>query len=270
MNTKFFFILVFLMIPLSASFAQEDTTLVLTEDTTQTDEIDSVKKQISDIISEVNKRYVELNDIHSEGDIKIKTPKVDETASIEINLRKKDDVWFKIDGPLGIDVAQAHFGRKQFIFLNDLNDEAVTGSSNIRNIGTLTKIRCTFDDLMNAFSGSVRIPKSKKDSIYMSEEGNSYVVSLKRGTITRRYWIDKTNYIVSKYNYLSKKGEILIQFEFSNFDTYGISNYAKKVEIRRPKQGEYFSLKFDSYLASQPNLNFTVSIPSDYKRKTWK
>ena len=256
------------------SYSQEDTTQVA-EDTTAVDttaiaENDPVKQEISRIVKEVNTRFMAINDIHSEGEIKIKTPKYDESASIEMNVKKKDDIWFKIEGPLGIDVAQAHFERKRFVFLNDLNDEAITGSSTIINIGTLTKIRCTFDDLLNAFSGSVRISKSKSDSVSMTEDASTYVISLKRGTITRKYWIDKTYFNVIKYAYLSKKMETLIQFEFSNFENTGTGSYAKKVEIRRPKQNEYFSVRLDQFGYNQPNLNFTISVPSDYKRKNWK
>lgn len=249
------------------SFAQDTT---YTEDTTKTEEIDPQKKLISDIIKEVNKRSSSIDNIRSEGEIKIKTPKIDESGSIEIKAKKKDDVWFKIEGPLGIDVAVGHFNRKKFIFLDDLNDELITGSTTILNIGTLTKIRCTFDDLLNSFSGTVRIPKAKNDILSMSDEGSQYVVSLKRGTITRKYWIDKSTYLVSKYAYYDKKGQTLIQFEFSNFVTSGDGAYAKRIEIRRPKKNEYFKLTIESVSTNQSYLDFKVEYSSDVKKKNWK
>ncbi len=249
----------------------EDTTSIA-EDTTKTTEVDPVKQQILDIIKQVNERSASIDNIRSEGDIKIKTAKIDESGSILIQVKKKDDVYFKIEGPLGIDAAEGHFNRKKFTFLDHLNDQAVTGSSTILNIGSLTKIRCTFDDLVNAFSGTVRIPKSKKDKMTLSDEGGTYIIELKgeKATITRKYVIDKTSYSVYKYSYISKTGTVLIQFEFSSFRTSGDGSYAKQVEIRRPKQGEYFKLTFDNVNLNQSNLFFNVSIPSDYQRKVWK
>ena len=254
-------------------FSQEGQDTILTtteEDSVKTEEPDPLKAQISAIIKEVNNRYEAVDNIISSGNIKIKTPKMDEEASIEIHAKKKDDLWFLIEGPMGVDVAQAHFNRKRFVFFDDLNDELITGSSTILNIGTLTRIRCTFDDLMNSFTGTVRIPKSKKDSLWLEDETSQYVVALKRGTITRKYWVDKLSYAVTKYAYYSKKGVVLIQFEFSDFSAYGDASYAKRIEVRRPSKKEYFRLSFETVSLNQSYVSFTVDYPSDAKRKNWK
>jgi hypothetical protein len=247
----------------------EDTTFTVKEDTVLT-ETDPVKAQISSIIKEVNSRASEIDNVYSEGEIKLKTPTMDETGDVTMKVKRKDDVWLKIEGPLGIDVATGHFNRDKFVFFDDINDVVTTGSTTILNIGTLTKIRCTFDDLLNCFSGAARIPKGKKDQLSMTEEGNQYVISLKRGTITRRYWVDKTSYTVNKYDYLSKTGKTLIAFEFSNFSTYGTVSYAKKVEIRRPSKGEYFKITMETVNLNQSYLDFHVDYPSDVRVRAWR
>jgi hypothetical protein len=248
-----------------------EDSLNIAEDSLQTEEQDPVKKEISRIIKEVNYRSSQVDNILSEGEIKIKTPKIDETGSIEIRIKKKDDLWFKIEGPLGIDAAVAHFNRERFIFFDDLNDVVTTGSTNIMNIGSLTRIRCLFDDMLNSFSGTCRILKGKKDELSISEEAGRWVISLKRGTITRKYWIDRDNYFVYKYIYLNKKGQTLISFEYSNFTSYGTSTYAKKIEIRRPKQSEYFRITLETVNLNQNYLNFKVDYPyGEVKVRNWK
>lgn len=247
----------------------DDTTLTIKEDSVIT-ETDPVKAQISAIIKEVNSRAAEIDNVYSEGEIKLKTPTMDETGDITLKVKRKNDVWLKIEGPLGIDVAVGHFNRDKFVFFDDLNDVVTTGSTSILNIGTLTRIRCTFDDLLSCFSGAARIPKGKKDALSMTEEGNQYVISLKRGTITRRYWVDKTSYIVYKYIYLSKTGKTLISFEFSNFSSSGTGSYAKKVEIRRPSKGEYFKITMEQVNLNQSYLDFHVDYPSDVRIRTWR
>lgn len=248
---------------------EENTTV--SEDSTEAEETDPVKLEVSRIVKEVNSRSKEIDNVISTGEIKIKTPKIDETGDIEIHVKKKDDLWFKIEGPLGIDAAVAHFNRDRFTFFDDLNDVVTMGSTSILNIGTLTKIRCTFDDMLNSFSGTVRISKGKKDELAMTEEGGQYVLSLKRGTITRKYWVDKDNYFVYKYMYVSKTGQTLISFEFSNFSYSGTSTYARKVEIRRPKQNEYFRLTMENVSLNQGYLDFKVDYPyGDVKIRNWK
>ena len=164
------------------SYSQTDTTSEQTGDTMQV--------FISNIIKEVNRRSELIDNIISEGELTIKTKDIDNSGSIDIKAKKKDDVWFNITGPLGINIAEAHFGRKNFTFYNARSDEVITGSSSVHNIGTLAKVRCTFDDMLNVFSGTVRIPKAKTDVLSITEETSQYVVQLVRGTITRRYWVD--------------------------------------------------------------------------------
>ncbi len=283
---KGFILIASLFLFAKASFAQDDTTIVknpedtamvtIPEDTSVTSENDPVKQQIVEIIKEVNRRSAMVDNIISSGDVHVKVPpkkgqeEIDQNGSIEIHVKKKDDVWFDITGTFGVRGAMAHFNRKNFVFFNSLADEVIMGSSTIINIGTLTKIRCTFDDLVNAFSGTVRISKSKSDVLSMTEEGNQYVVALKRGTITRKYWVDKNNYSVYKYAYFGKSGSTLLQIEFSNFTSYGESYYAKKIDIRHPKQGEFFSVSLETVGLNQNNVSFSVSYPDDVKIKRWK
>ena len=251
-------------------FSQENPDSVVTVEDTVQAEVDPVKAEISAIIKEVNRRAAEVDNVYSEGEIKIKTPTMDETGDIIMKVKRKDDVWMKIEGPLGIDVATGHFSRDKFVFSDDMNDVVTTGSTTILNIGALTRIRCTFDDLINSFSGTVRISKGKKDELTKIEEGGQYVLSLKRGTITRKYWVDKTDYTVYKYLYLNKSGKVLISFEFSNFSSYGTSSYAKKVEIRRPSKGEYFKITMEQVNLNQSYLDFHVDYASDAKMRVWK
>jgi len=119
MNRLFHVTLLILVLFSVKSYSQEDT-ITVPEDTTQTVETDPVKLEVSRIIKEVNTRAAEIDNIISSGEIKIKTPKIDETGDIEIHVKKKDDLWFKIEGPLGIDVAVAHFNRDRFTFFDDL------------------------------------------------------------------------------------------------------------------------------------------------------
>src|SRR6266498_4394264 len=104
------------------SSAQEDTTQAA-EDTLKNavdsliTEEDSLRTYISGIIKEVNRRSALIDDIHSEGEITVRTKDIDNSGSVEIKVKKKDDVWFLIEGPMGIDIAEGHFGRKKFLFL---------------------------------------------------------------------------------------------------------------------------------------------------------
>lgn len=228
-----------------------------------------------DIMKEVNRRYELTDNILSEGEVKIKARNMDESASIEIHAKKKSDLWFKIEGPMGIDVATAYFGRNNFTYLNSLNDYSITGPTNQTNISAVTRMKAYYDDLLNAFSGTVRIVKYMNDVMDMQESGLNNVLIFKTtneaGVVTtRKYYVDKNTYVVTKSETLNAAGQILSSLFFSNIVKNGDGWYAKTVEASNPKKGEYVKLIMERYSTNQPNLSFFVSIPSDVKKKVWK
>jgi len=230
--------------------------------------------KILDIMKEVNRKYELTDNIRSEGEVKIKAPGMDESASIEIRVRKKNDLWFKIEGPLGVDVATAYFGRQNFTYLNSLNDYSITGPTNQANISAVVRMKVYYDDLMNAFSGTMRLVKYKNDLMQLNELGNNNVITFtttsETGIITnRRYYVDKNTYIVNKCEYSNAKGDIISSIYFSNIVNSGDGWYAKTVEASNPKKGEYVKLIMEKYYSNQTNLSFYVSIPSDVKKKVW-
>lgn len=231
--------------------------------------------KILDIMKEVNRKCDLTDNILSEGEVKIKAPGMDESASIEIRAKKKNDLWFKIEGPMGIDVATSYFGRDKFTYLNSLNDYSISGPTNLANISAVVRMKVYYDDLMNAFTGTMRLVKFKNDVMQISEFGNSNVLSFTttsdKGIVTiRKYYVDKTTYIVNKCEYTNVKGAVLSSIYFSNIVNTGDGWYAKNIQASNPKKGEYVTLTLEKYFTNQMNLNFYVLIPSDVKKKVWK
>lgn len=230
--------------------------------------------KILDIMKEVNRRAELTDNILSEGEVKIKAPGLDESASIEIRTKRQSDLWFKIDGPLGVDVATGYFGRKNFVYLNSLNDYSITGPTNQANISAVTRMKVYYDDLLNAFSGTMRIVKYVNDVMEISEVGNSNVLKFTTtnaaGIVTnRKYFVDKNTYVVNKCEYSNMKGDIISSIYFSNIVSSGDSWHAKTIQASNPKKGEYVTLTLEKFSANQMNLSFYVSIPSGTKKKVW-
>ncbi len=264
---KNFFLAVFFITFSIPVFAQE-----LDEYFTGTTEAEI---KILDIMKEVNRKCDLTDNIRSEGEVKIKAPGMDESASIEIHAKKKSDLWFKIEGPMGIDVATAYFGRDKFTYLNSLNDYSITGPTNQANISAVIRMKVYYDDLMNAFTGTMRLVKYKNDVMEITESGLNNVLvfttTSDKGIITKRkYYVDKNTYVVNKCEYTNLKGDILSSIFLSNIINNGDGWYAKTVQASNPKKGEYVTLSIEKYATNQMNLSFYVSIPSDVKKKVWK
>ncbi len=231
---------------------------------------DSLGTLISTVIKNVNERAKPIDNIHSEAEIYIKTKTLDQNGFIEIKLKRSDDFWFRIWGKFAFiskDAFIAHFNRKNFIYLNNLEDKLIEGPTTEKNIGHIVRVECSFDDMMGALSGAPIINYTKKDTMSWSEDKNYYILTLKNIKI-KRYWIKKTDYSVEKYAYLSRKTlNAYVLFEFSNYTPSSGGYYAKQIKIT--KGTTKLTYKFKSVTLNKSFLNFNVDVPSGVKRIRW-
>jgi len=210
---------------------------------------------------------MEVNNISAEGLIKINTRNIQEEADIVVSVKKKDDLYFKIDGPMGIDVGAGHFNREKFTFADYLNDKAYTGTTNALNISSLTKIPVTFDELMNIISGGARIRKYDTDTCWYTEEGEYIVLQFlsAKGTY-RKFYVNKAEMYVDRFIHINNKKQITLNVQYSNYVNSGTGIIAKKISVSRPFKGESFIFTYSKILINNSYLNFKVDIPSDFYR----
>ena len=229
---------------------------------------DSLRDIISNLMKEVNDRSASVDLIHSNGDIYVKSKTVDQKGNIEIKAKKPDDFWFRIWGSISIiskDAFIAHFNRKDFVYFNNLDDKVIEGPSTDDNIGYITRVKCSFDDMMNILTGTVRIPYNR-DTISYSDDDTYYYLTLKSGKI-RKYWIRKSDFTVEKYVYLNRKMQATLTFSFSNFMMNANGQYAKKMEIT--KGTIYVKYAITDISFQQSSLNFNVDYPSKVRHIRW-
>lgn len=226
----------------------------------------------SDIIANVNKNALLIDLMHSEGELSIKTPTLDESGSIEIKVKKQNDVWYRIYGSVAFiskDAFLGHFTRKNFVYVNNMNETVIEGRTTDTNIGYITRIRCSFDDIMNVMSGTCFIPVLEQDSVYSEDDPAFYLISIKSQNKLKKYWIRKEDYFVTKYIQYDEKNNIYLIVEFSNFFKTSNSAYAKKIVIQRPSKKEKMSLFLTEVLLNQNNLNLNLERPSGYRKIKW-
>ncbi|HPS64791.1 MAG TPA: DUF4292 domain-containing protein [Ignavibacteria bacterium] len=244
--------------------------------TVTTDTLNSVNPEIIALINSVNEKSLLVDMIQAEGDVYVYMPKAEDkeaNGQIEIRCKKPDEFWFRIwgsVGPISKDAFFGHFTRTKFLYYNNLNDYSIEGPTTDENMGAIIKVKCTFDDALNALTGSVKIPFDlKSDTLTLREEGNNNVVTITNLRYKRQYWINKNDNSISKYDYYIKANKTKISIDFSGYTSAGSGKYAKYVSMTSSK-GEKMKITFKSYLPSRSYLNFSVDVPYDIVHKVWK
>jgi hypothetical protein len=231
---------------------------------------DSISTLINTVVKNVNSRATPIDKIHSEASINIKTSTMDQDGFIEIKMKRPNDFWFRIWGKFAFiskDAFIAHFNRKNFIYLNNLDDKLIEGPTTDKNIGYIVRVECSFDDMMGALSGAPIINITGKDTITWKEDNTYFLLTIKSGKI-KKYWIKKTDYAVDKIAYLSRKSQsAYLLFEFNNYTTTSGGYYAKQIKIT--KGTTKLTYNFKSVSLGNENLDFKVEFGSGVKRIKW-
>lgn len=223
-------------------------------------------------IKEINEISSKVDLLHSENVVKFKTGTIDQTGDIEIKVKKHDDIWFRISGSFAFvskDAFIAHFGRKNFLYFDNLNDKVIEGPTTDNNIGYIARIKCSFDDLLNVMSGTGRIVYTDDDTLSTEKDKNYVIVHLKGKGREVKYWVESTNKYVEKYSYINNKFKEYLRINFGNFVYVNGGYYAKKVDITKPLTSEYLKIVNETYTTGNANMNFTVDFPSDVRRVRW-
>jgi len=253
-------------------------TLIMKDSSRTTDSLRSVflnnpeRLRIADVIKSVNNNSNNINLLHSENVVKIKTSSLDATGEIEIRMKRNDDVWFRISGGFAFvskDAFFAHFNRNRFIYFDNLNNKVIEGPTTNDNIGYIARMKCSFDDLINVMSGSCIINYSEKDTLFMTEDEIHYIITIK-GQKILKYWIEKRTDTVIKYAYINKNFKEYLRIMYSNLTKAGDGYYARKVEITRPNTNEFLKIVNEKFSLNNPSLNFKVDFPYDAKRIVWE
>ena len=283
---KNIFLLLFLILILLTSgnmYSQTEDSVKFVNDTVMT-KADTLSKQDSTssaflnsperlkvvaLINQVNETSSKVDLLHSENVIKFKTTSIDQAGEIEIKIKKKDDIYFRIWGSFAFvskDAFIAHFNRKKFIYFNNLDDKVIEGPTTDNNIGYLARIKCSFDDLMNVMSGTGRIVYGNTDTLVF-ESDNVILVKGKEKVV--KYTLDANKKYVEKYSYINTKKKEYLRISFGNFVNVNGGYFAKKVDITKPLTNEFLKIVNETYTANNQNLNFTVDFPSDVRRVKW-
>ena len=93
-------------------------------------------------------------------------------------LSKPDSIYLTIMGPFGIELAQAVVTNKNFVFYDALQNTAYKGSVNDEILKEIFKVNLTFNELTDAFVGSVNLTNNLYTNPSTYEvEGDKYVLT---------------------------------------------------------------------------------------------
>lgn len=231
------------------------------------------KIPVKEIKQRVNEQFNRIQSLEAEGTIAFDSPEMSNSGYIELSLKKPDSIYFKIEGPFGLDIASALITRDFFIYYNVEENKVIKGPTTDINIGAILRIKVSFDELINSFSGSFYFQDEDSDSIYAASENNSYVLQINKKYQRKKYLIEPETYSVSNYSVFNNKRKIMLDVNYSKFEAVstpeGTVYFPDRITIQRPDVKQTVWLYYESKEINKKNLQFRIKYPGSAKVVTW-
>jgi len=231
------------------------------------------KIPIKEIKQKVNEQFNKIESLEAYGTIAFDSPEMSNTGYMEIRLKKPDSVLVKIEGPFGIDIANALITRKDFIYYNVQDNKVIMGPTSDINIGAILKIKVSFDELLNSFSGAFYFENEEQDSIDAASENSSYVLQVNKDFGKKKYFIEPATYVVNTYSVYDNKNKKLLEVNYTNFGiesvTSGTVNFPNQITINKPDTKQTVWLIYDGKELNKKNLNLKIKYPKSAKIIRW-
>ncbi len=234
---------------------------------------DTEKKPVKEIKERVNNNSSVIETMEASGNLAFDSPEQSGQGWIEVRIKKPDTVYVKIEGPFGISIAQALITRSNFTYYNVQENKAIMGPTNDINIGAILRIKVSFDELINGFSGGFLLESNSNDSNYAEEENGFYTLTQRDKYGSMKYYINPSLYTVNKYNKLDKENKSIVEVNYTNYfeeETSGKRFYfPSNIKILNPSKNQSVWVDYQNKSFNVPYLKFSIKIPKSAKIVKW-
>jgi outer membrane lipoprotein-sorting protein len=232
------------------------------------------KIPVKEIKQRVNQNSSLIETLEASGNISFDSPDQSGTGWLEIKIKKPDSVYVKIEGPFGISIANALITRNDFIYYNVQENKVITGPSSDINIGAILRIKVSFDELINGFTGGFNFPESDGDSTGADSENNLYVIKLDNHGSTQKYFIEPSKYTIKKYNSFDSNNQTVVEVNYSNYTEESTANkyvnFPTGIKIKNPSKSQTVYVDYINKEINKKDITFKMKIPKSAKVIKWQ
>lgn len=219
---------------------------------------------------EANRR--KIKNFEGTGTLYVKTSTLDNTASFRIVLQKPDSIYLTIMGPFGIELAQAVVTSERFIFYDALQNTAYVGTSNSNALQSIFRINLSFEDLMDAFVGSVNLTQNlyKPPDQYVIDY-DKYVLTYEDSVrnIKTVYRVDVRQLGITDYFLTSFDGNLDVEGKYSSFELLETVAVPYKIRVQNKSENQLVSIDYKKITANKKNISIDFKVPDDAAIIKW-
>ncbi len=219
---------------------------------------------------EANRR--KIKSFEGTGTIFVNTPSMDNSATFKIVLLKPDSINLTVLGPFGIELAQALVTKDKFTFYDALQNTAYTGSVNSNALQSIFRINLSFEDLMDAFIGSVNLTSN------LYRPPDNYVVDADKYVLTYSdsarsyksiYRVDVRQLAITNYELFDIEDQLVLKGKYSDFELLETVAVPFKIGIENVVDDQKINIEYKKINVNKSNILIDFKVPDDATIIKW-
>lgn len=219
---------------------------------------------------EANRRKIKT--FIGSGTINLDSPQLTAKASFQVLIKKPDSIRISFYGPFGIDLAQAVTTKRDFVFYDVINNRVYKGVTKDLSLKNIFKIDLTFNELMDAFAGSVDLTdklRREPDNLFVKDDSYFLTYSDEITGRESQYEIFIDDLAIRKYKIIEKPASSILEGTYSDFETFDDVPLPYKININYQLMNQDIDIDYRSIKVNKelPSLSFTI--PEDAEVIEW-
>lgn len=219
---------------------------------------------------EANRRNVKT--FSGSGVINVSGPEVTANANFQVELKKPDSIKIAIYGPFGIDLAQALATKQNFQFYDVINNRLYRGRTTNLSLKNIFKVDLTFDELMDAFAGSVNLTdKLRREPDKLDVSNEKYFLTYQDSLVGRstRYEILVDDLAITNYVIIENPGNVVLEGKYRGFREFEDVPIPYETAINYNLMGQKIDIEYRNISVNKELNDLRFPVPKDAEIIEW-
>ena len=194
------------------------------------------------------------------------------SASFRLILQKPVSIYLTILGPFGIELAQALVTKQRFTFYDALQNTAYIGDVNSNALQSIFRINLSFEDLLDAFIGSVNLT----NNLYRAPddykvENEKYVLTYFDSVRTNKsiYKVDVRQLGITDYQLFDLDETLILHGKYSDFELLESVAVPYKIGIENILDEQKINIEYKKISVNKKNILIDFKLPDDVTVIKW-
>ncbi|UCE05608.1 MAG: DUF4292 domain-containing protein [bacterium] len=221
---------------------------------------------IAEIRHRIEQNNLKFHSMKANAEISVESPKVSFVANSYVIIKKPDSLLIKIKAPFGIGFGSVFMDRNQFLAYNSFDNSVYAGNLEKLELAQFLPVDLKLENIIQSFSGVHLLDFSDQDSLAIDR--NKYLIIGIKNNQKSKYWIDPKRFVVTEFQLLDNKDELLIKLEYKQFEKKHNVVLPRLIQITHLRQKTRLTILYNS---CKPNCqlsqkDFQMTIPEQAER----